>query len=78
MLDSLDENLSNESTATKLSVLTVLEKQVYDIIKQHNGITPDEMASLGIKIEDVLSTLTLLEIYCLVTAIPGGKYIAIK
>ena len=59
-----------------LSILTELERKIYDHIKS-KSMTPDEIAEKGIKIEDILSTLTLLEIYGLITAVPGGKYSAV-
>lgn len=37
-------------------------------------MTPDEIAREGIKIEDVLSSITLLEVYDFVEAMPGGRY----
>ena len=59
-----------------LSLLSVVERKIYDIICDSNGITPDEISEKGIKIEDILSALTLLEIYELIKAMPGGKYSA--
>ncbi len=61
-----------------LSLLSVVERNIYDILCNSNGMTPDEISEKGIKIEDILSALTLLEIYNLVTAMPGGKYVAVK
>lgn len=68
----------NNSTTHDLSLLSVTEKQIYDIICNSNGISPDEIAEQGMKIDDILSTLTLLEIYGLIKALPGGKYHANK
>ncbi len=67
---------SSHAKAPDLSILTELERKIYDHIKS-KSMTPDEIAEKGIKIEDVLSTLTLLEIYGLITAVPGGKYSAV-
>lgn len=57
-----------------LSLFSKQEISIYEAIKQHGKMTPDEIASFGFKIEDVLSALTILEIYSLVIAEPGGKY----
>ena len=35
---------------------------------------PDEIAEKGIKIDDALSSLTLLEVYGLIEMLPGGNY----
>ena len=65
-----------ESTAVEpdLSVLSVTEKQVFELLQSKGTLTADEISQFGIKIEQVLSVLTLLEIYGLVTALPGGRY----
>lgn len=57
-----------------LTILSQTERQVYDIFKLGNEFTLDEIASHGIKIEDVLSSVTLLEVYGFITAVPGGRY----
>ena len=66
----------NKEVNANLSLLSVVERKIYDIICDSNGITPDEISEKGIKIEDILSALTLLEIYELIKAMPGGKYSA--
>ena len=59
---------------TDLSMLSPTEKKIYHLFA-HNGVmTPDEIAREGIKIEDVLSSITLLEVYDFVEAMPGGRY----
>lgn len=57
-----------------LSILSQTEKQVFDIFSSNAELTLDEIASHGIKIEDVLSSVTLLEVYGFITAVPGGRY----
>ena len=75
---SFTENTAQPEGVAKveasLSLLTENEKKIYSVICSEESLTPDEIASRGFKIDDVLSTLTLLEIYGLVTAVPGGKY----
>ena len=73
------DNVSKEPTNAKvpshdLSLLTPVERKIYDLILANGSLTPDEIAGMGIKIDDILSALTLLEIYGLVKAMPGGKY----
>ena len=63
-----------ESKSTDLSILSVTEKQIYDLLNDKGECSPDQIAEYGIKIDDILSALTLLEIYGLIEAMPGGKY----
>ncbi len=60
--------------STDLSVLSVHEKAIYSLFEKSDILTVDEIASKGIKIEDVLSSLTMLEIYGFVKSLPGGRY----
>ncbi len=60
--------------STDLSVLSVHEKAIYSFFEKSDILTVDEIASKGIKIEDVLSSLTMLEIYGFVKSLPGGRY----
>ena len=84
VLDSVSQEFEktpqeeNMSSSHDLSLLSVTERQIYDIIRNSDGISPDEIAEHGIKIDDILSALTLLEIYGLAKAMPGGKYYANK
>lgn len=71
------ENSVIEETRTlsaDLSMLSVTEKVIYDVLVQYGSLTADEISEKGVKIDDILSALTLLEIYGLVRAKPGGKY----
>ena len=61
-----------------LSLLSPEERAIYDILFTNGSMTPDEISCHGIKIEDILAAITLLEIYGVVTALPGGKYEAVK
>ena len=57
-----------------LSTLSVEERKVYDTILNAGTATADEISACGIKIEQVLSILTLLEIYGHIQSLPGGRY----
>ena len=39
-----------------------------------DAVTPDELAARGFSAADVMSTLTILELYGYVSAVPGGRY----
>jgi len=69
---------NQQNVSTDLSILSSSERKIYDIIFSHGSMTPDEIAGMGVKIDDILSALTLLEIYGLIKALPGGKYEYIK
>lgn len=70
--------VNNSIENADLSILSATERKIYDTIYSYGSLTPDEIAEKGIKIDDVLSALTLLEIYGLIIAQPGGKYSAAK
>lgn len=57
-----------------ISALSPSEREVYMLLLRYGSLSADEIAEKGLKIDDILSTLTLLEIYELVRAKPGGKY----
>lgn len=60
--------------AASLSVLSASEKMVYDLFSQKESLTVDEIAQNDIDVGDILSALTLLEIYGLIKSLPGGRY----
>ena len=66
--------ITDDAASVDLSTLSETELKIYNIIKDGKSLTADEIADKGIKIDDVLSALTLLEIYGHVCAKPGGKY----
>lgn len=60
-----------------ISVLAKSEQMIYKcLLESKEPITPNQLVDMGFKIEEVLSSLTLLEIYTLVKALPGGRYTA--
>lgn len=69
-----EQNSINEAVKADLSVLSVTEKEIFTILSQGGSMSPDELTEKGLKIDDILSALTLLEIYGLIKAVPGGKY----
>ena len=69
-----DTQKPEKSGSPDFSTLSEAEVKIYNIINEFKSLTADEIADRGIKIDDVLSALTLLEIFGLVRALPGGKY----
>ena len=43
-------------------------------ILKNEFLSVDDIASKGLKTDDVLSSLTILEIYGFIEALPGGRY----
>lgn len=56
------------------SLLSETEKKIYYLFCEKHILTPDEIVSYGISIADVLSSITLLEVYGYISAKPGGHY----
>lgn len=71
---------SDEATDTRqakiadLTKLSANEAKVIAIMEQYQSVTPDDLVRHGIKIDDALSSLTMLEIYGYAEALPGGHY----
>ena len=74
--DEHTENKSENRTSviTDITHLSANEAQVIAIMEKSEFITADDLARHGIKIDDALSSLTMLEIYGYVESLPGGRY----
>ncbi len=75
-----DDSLKIKSTKSEsdLALLSVNERKIYDCFAQKGSeMTVGDVVDMGFKIEEVLSTVTLLEIYGLIEAVPGGRYKAV-
>lgn len=70
--NAVSEPLTQAETDT--SVLSPSELILYKLFEKHDTLTIDEIAASGIGIDDVLSSLTLLEIYGFVVSLPGGRF----
>ena len=57
-----------------MSLLSATEKQIADLFLEYNELAADDISAKGFKIDDVLSSITLLEVYGYIQAIPGGRY----
>ena len=55
-------------------MLSVQEQKLYALFLKQDILTVDEIAAQGLKVDDVLSSLTLLEVYGFVRMLPGGRY----
>ena len=56
------------------SALSVPEQAIMELFEKNETMSADEIASHGLKVDDVLSSLTMLETYGYLKALPGGRY----
>ncbi|MBE6681391.1 MAG: DNA-protecting protein DprA [Ruminococcaceae bacterium] len=70
----VDVSDTQKEKSVDLSLFSTVEIAVYETVKKNGSMTPDEITAHGFKIDEVLAALTILEIYGLVAAEPGGKY----
>ncbi len=57
-----------------LSCLDEVQRRVLDAIPDGVSVTTDNIAQTGIPTDEVLASLTMLELYSAVEALPGGLY----
>ena len=57
-----------------LSCLDPMQRRVLDAIPDGEAVTTDKIAQAGIPTGEVLASLTMLELYSAVEALPGGLY----
>lgn len=56
------------------TMLSTTETKIMQKFVETKELSADEICADGIKIEDVLSSLTLLEVYGYIEALPGGRF----
>lgn len=66
--------IKKEENTPDLSMLSPEEMKIYSLFTAQDMWTVDEIVAKGVKIDDALSSLTLLEVYGLVRSLPGGRY----
>ena len=68
--------LPSEERATAMAEgLDSLTKRIYDSIPPDRAISADSVLGEGITTSDAITALTMLEIYGLISSLPGGMYI---
>ncbi len=70
--ESLPEAVSEREWI--LSKLGEVQIKVLEALPKDKPMSPDKIAECGIDIGDVLSSLTVLELYSAIEALPGGLY----
>lgn len=71
-----EQELINKPATPKIdmSLLSATEKLIADLFTENGELSADDICAKGFKIDDVLSSITLLEVYGYIHAIPGGRY----
>ena len=76
---STDISSSTQPSNNKdLSILSKQEIEIYSYFENNDFLTVDQIVSKGFKTDDVLSSLTMLEVYGFIEPLPGGRYQKIK
>lgn len=57
-----------------ITTLSAEEQHILSFFEKYPILTVDEIAAKGIKTDDVLSSLTLLELFGYIRSLPGGRY----
>lgn len=71
---SAKNHAEEKETTIDTSHLSADELMVISVMEKSEFIVPDDLVREGIKIDDALSSLTMLEIYGYVESMPGGRY----
>jgi len=69
-----DNSTIRHTPSVDLSLLSETEKQIADLFARFKELSADDIAAKGFKIDDVLSSITLLEVYGYIHGVPGGRY----
>ncbi|MBE6563337.1 MAG: DNA-protecting protein DprA [Ruminococcaceae bacterium] len=69
------EDLPDEPVRIDFDMLSDVDKKVYNAMRPHSPMIPDEIKVDGLRIQDVLASLTLLEISGAVEAGSGGYFV---
>ena len=72
--ETIPEQSAPTSTKKDYSALSAPEQAIMELFEKNETMSADEIASHGFKVDDVLSSLTMLEIYGYLKALPGGRY----
>ena len=68
------ESLADESAA-RLDTLDEFTRRVFEALPIDKAVSPDALAAQGFEIGAAITSLTMLELYGLVSSLPGGLYI---
>ena len=66
---------ASESISPIVEGLDTLTRSIYESIPIDRAISPDALIREGLSTSDIITALTLMEIYGLISSLPGGLYI---
>lgn len=69
------EQEHTDSTSATVAGLDPVTRGIYESVPLDRAISPDALIGNGLSTSDVVTALTLLEIYGLISSLPGGLYI---
>ena len=70
----VEESLADQSAAM-LSTLDEFTRKVFEALPIDKAVSPDALAAQGLDIGAAITSLTMLELYGLVSSLPGGLYV---
>ena len=68
------ESYEGDSTTSLADTLDATTKRIFECIPQDKAISADAIVLPGVSVADIITALTLLELYGLVCSLPGGLY----
>ena len=68
-------NVAADESIALIATLDGFTRQVFEAIPIDKAISPDVLAAQGFDVSAAVTALTMLELYGLVSALPGGLYI---
>jgi predicted Rossmann fold nucleotide-binding protein DprA/Smf involved in DNA uptake len=66
---------ASESASAIVEGLDPVTRGIYESVPLDKAISPDALIGNGLTTSDIITALTLLEIYGLISSLPGGLYI---
>ena len=65
----------SEISSEVMGLLDDITKRIFKSLPYDRSVTLDELVDEGVEVSTVITSLTMLELYGLVTSLPGGLYI---
>ena len=70
-----NESYAGDSSSAIIDGLDSVTRRIFEIIPQDKAISADSISLDGVSVSEIITALTMLEIYGLVSSLPGGLYI---
>lgn len=69
------ETYAGDSSSSIIDGLDRVTKSIFESIPQDKAISADSISLPGVSVSEIITALTMLELYGLVSSLPGGLYI---